>query len=184
MRPAWSGLRHTLKGGRRRRTREIVCGRAFCPRCGRWRLLCDFAPDGKKGGKPRSWCRVCQRESNRASRARWSEKQKELFREYQRFWTEAKRREQGVPVRNLRYREVVDARVDRVLLEREPLLQLMRDSGIPRELIAEQAGVSDRTLTRIVSGESQHVRRDVADKVTTALGMPLSVVYPEWLEAA
>jgi len=40
---------------------EVVCGRKFCSRCGRWRHLADFPRDSHKRGVALSHCAACQK---------------------------------------------------------------------------------------------------------------------------
>lgn len=189
-RPPWIGLRSG-------NANPLVCGRKFCSRCGRWRHGCDFSWITPKDRTPRlrAWCDTCQRISNRESQARRTEEQRELVREYQRIWHDAKRREAGVPKRNFNYsstrknrdgtprrrRTKVD-KLERVLLERRPIVRLIEDhldDGVTMLDLQRQTGIHERQLRRLTTGESRHVRIDVADKIAYALGTPLALLYDD-----
>lgn len=190
MRPAWCGLK---KG----RPNPVVCGRRFCARCGRWRLVATefhLYPNGKF----HSICRTCKRIANRRDQQARTEEQRELVREYQRFWQEVRRRAAGIPPRRFNYSSenrrrrvtVVDRR-ERVLLPRQPILDEIErwlQSNLPEwrrdpersvENLAALAGLDPRTINRIQNGESQHVSLDVADKLAMALDVPLALIYPD-----
>ena len=178
MRPAWPGL--SLHGGR---NNPIVCGRKLCTVCGRWRPVSDFplwrCPDGARLA-PR--CDACVRAYLRRRYHRETPEQRKLRREYGRIWREAKRRERGVPVRPWggRKRSVVD-RPERILIPAAPLVKLLepyRDTEKLGEL-ARRAGVPDRSIGRLLSGESARVRIDLADKLAVALGVPSAVIWKE-----
>jgi hypothetical protein len=166
---AWSGLR--TSGGRKRDL--IVCGRKYCTGCGRWRLLVDF---GRQRGRFRSRCRTCHNASERERHLALSDEQRERWREYQRIWHEAKRREAGVPERDYDKRSPVDV-PERVFLERAPLIAELRLRNGEYRMIAQRSGVPARTITRLLNDGGRFVRLDVADKLAVALGVPLAVVY-------
>lgn len=48
-----------------------------------------------------------------------------------------------------------------------------------RRELGRLSGLSDRRIYAILNGEWPNVRRDTADKICTALGVPLTLVYPE-----
>lgn len=184
MRPAFTGLRSGQPN-------PVVCGRKFCSKCGRWRLVAiDFDIQRTNGNRLRSWCRTCQRLVNREVRARRTEKQRELRREYQRIWMEARRRKQGVPPRrfdyspdNPRRRTTPIDRVERVLLPREPLVReidwWLSEGEHSVVMLVRISGVQERVINRIRSGEHSRVRLDVADRLLVAMRVPLALVYPD-----
>lgn len=176
MSPAYSGLRQG-------RPNPIVCGRKFCPKCGRWRLIVYFRMQ-RTVGRPerlRPWCETCDRIGNRQTKANRTEKQLELAREYQRFWTEVKRRQAGIPPRQMEKKPLP---IERIFLEPAPLLRAMgfwadAQSDPSWKALARRAGLQPRAIWRLQHGESKHVRIDVADKLAVAIGVPLSVIYPD-----
>lgn len=179
MRPAWSGFRSG-------RDNPVVCGRRFCPQCGRWRLVATEFHRFRSGALA-SWCRTCRRVANRAAAGRRTERQRELRREYQRIWMEGHRRKQGIPPRrfdyspdNPRRRRTPIDNVERILLPRDPLIAEIHRFTRGRDLaeLVRCSGVEERTIRRILTGESAHVRLDIADRLTTALAVPLALLYP------
>jgi DNA-binding Xre family transcriptional regulator len=105
--------------------------------------------------------------------------QRENQREYQRIWSEGKRRRQGTPV-TLENRKRVTDRPEYVYLDTGPLLReidrLIEADGELQDL-ATMSGVSERAIYRLRSGESRHVRIDNADKLAVALGLTLELIY-------
>jgi ribosome-binding protein aMBF1 (putative translation factor) len=172
MRSAWSGLRKT-GGHPSTRTPNVVLGRKFCPDCGRWRHLCDFPH--RRDEEPYSYCTHCS--WHRVKRYReTSPIALERKRESERFGQERRRREAGVPVRVFRNRRTVVDRPERVFFEPDPLVKRLKQEDSIEEL-ARRAGLHDKTIRRILSGESKHVRIDVADKLASGLGLTLFLVY-------
>jgi hypothetical protein len=68
----------------------------------------------------------------------------------------------------------------RVFLDAEPLLVQIGMWVRARPLIelAREAGIPERSIRRIMSGESAHVRLDMADKLACAMNQPLGLLYP------
>jgi hypothetical protein len=172
MRPAYSGLGPG-------RPNPVVLGRKFCPICGRWRPVGDFNFDSANKTGLRSNCGTCCGRRRRAIYRKLTFEQLEDRREYQRFWTDAKRREQGIPVRDFRNRRSVVDTPERILLPREPIVAELRIRKGQMKQLAVKAQVPERSITRLVSGESERVRIDVADKLAVAMGVPLEVIYRE-----
>ena len=184
MRAAWSGLKRGTPN-------PVICGRKFCSHCGRWRLVAVDFELVRRGRRLRfrSYCRTCQRLSNRASTRRLVNDARRLAlrREYQRIWAEGKRRQDGVPARafndspsNPRRRRTAVDRPERVLLPLEPLLQaLVQVPETELSVLARRAGITPRTIYRYRYGESQHVRIDVADKLAVAMGTTSSLIWGE-----
>jgi hypothetical protein len=171
MRPAYIGLR------RRDRpaffaSNPVVCGRKFCALCGRWRLICDFR---FKSGRPYSYCQGCERTRLREHFRNMTAEQRELRNEYARFRWDAMARAAGLPKRERR-RSVVD-RVEPVYLEPGPLIEALQAWGDSWLALVATSGVPERSINRLVRGESRHVRLDLADKLANALGIPLSLIY-------
>ena len=155
----------------------VVCGRKFCCYCGRWRHVCDFRPNSRNTRSGlNSLCETCQRIKSREQRARATAKQRAQIREYQRLWHYMRRREAGVPERQFKHRHTVVDKKEPVFLPREPLLEAL-DSVDDWETLARAAGVPARTVLRIRTDPKTHVRLDIADKLATALGWPLEVIY-------
>jgi hypothetical protein len=163
----------------------VVLGRKFCSSCGRWRPAPDFALVARTG-KLTAWCMGCQRQSNREAFARKTPLQRERRREYERIWTEAQRRKKGIPPRPFSHPPARP--IERVLLPREPLVEVMewyvltqRANGHPDfgwKTFAQMTGGNARSLLRLRTGQSRHVRIDLADKIAYAMGMSLSMIYP------
>jgi hypothetical protein len=67
----------------------------------------------------------------------------------------------------------------RVFLDREPIVLEIAAWRRANSTIAlsRLARVPDRTIRWIVSGESAHVRLDMADKLACAIDLPLSYLY-------
>ena len=156
---------------------EVVAGRKFCSTCGRWRQLCDY-PHERRGAvvKPLARCEGCSRATRRYYDSHMTPAQVANRREAQRFYKEGERRAAGVPVAWWR-KSVVD-RPERVYLPNEPLGSML-DSLTDETLqdIVRRTGIGDRQLRRIITGESRHVRLDLADKLALALGTHLYDLY-------
>jgi transcriptional regulator with XRE-family HTH domain len=167
VRPPYSGLRSGASS-------PIVLGRKFCPSCGRWRPVHDFklAPRRANGFYP--YCYPCDRACHRAVRERRLKDpvRAELHREYNRIWSEAKRRRRGA---RARARPTVVDRAEYVFLPREPLIAQI--NGYNAEEVARRTGVPARSVLRILSGESRAVRLDLADKIAIGLGVSLFEIY-------
>jgi hypothetical protein len=103
---------------------------------------------------------------------------RETRNEYERIYRTAKRRERGIQARVYHHHPTVVDRAERIMLDPEPLLAELRLRNGEWGLIAERAGLQGRTVHRLLHGESAHVRLDVADKLAVALGIPLSILYP------
>jgi hypothetical protein len=178
MRPAFSGLRSGAPN-------PIVLGRKFCPRCGRWRFVCDFGMT-RRGSRlvARSYCTTCQTRSTQRALARRTPEQIARRREYHRIYAEVRRRARGTKPRRFNYdrankrrRVTVVDHPEYLFLGPDPLLdEIERWPGTHRQL-AQLAGVPERSLDRIIHGDVRHVRLDVADKLAVALGIPLSLIY-------
>lgn len=168
MRPAYSGF------GRGAFTNPVVLGRKYCPTCGRWRQVNDFAAT-KGGAGVVSKCRVCQYRYNKMMHARRSEEQIELRREYHRIWQEGRRRRLGIPRRALS-REAPRSKNAR-RLPVGPIASILREADLAA--IANLSGVPDRTLRRIVTGEFSKLNLDLVDRLCMAVDIPLPILYPE-----
>jgi hypothetical protein len=155
-------------------TPRIVLGRKFCTSCGRWRPVSDFAVH--RDGYLRAHCQAC----GRADRRRWyvvaTVEQRARKNEYERIWWDAKRREAGIPRRRRSGPNAVD-RVEWVFLPPEPLMSFVRQFGEDYRTVATRAGITERTLTRYLTGESRHIRLDIADKLAVAIDLPLTLLY-------
>lgn len=175
MRDAWSGIG-------RSQPNPIVCGHRFCAICGRWRHVCDFSPNDRNTRSGlNSYCRACVCIKHRERRARRTEEQLKLDREYQRIWCEAKRREAGIQPRVLKRPTVID-QVERILLPREPLLYALAgylEDGNTILDLERESGIPGKTIRRLITGESERARIDVADKLAMAFGLHLSLLYPD-----
>jgi hypothetical protein len=146
----------------------------------------------KEPRRGRPYCAACERAVRREFYRRMTPKQRkrkrEVVREANAFYRERKRREEGREPAWKRHAAKVD-RTERVFLPREPLLAEMdryvreqRGNGRPDFSwgdMAMQAGVAERQLHRLRVGESRRVRIDVADRIAIAVGVPLSLIYPD-----
>lgn len=156
---------------------EVVAGRKFCSRCGRWRLLLDFPHETHKRGVPHQHCTACQRQTRRFYSRHLTPEALENQRERQRFYYEGMRRRNGVPETTAHRRRVTD-RAERILLPIEPLVrELLKVED--REELARRAGVDSRSIQRLMSGRSARVRIDLADKLAVALGIPSATIWGE-----
>jgi DNA-binding CsgD family transcriptional regulator len=174
-RPYWELHHH---GGRETRN-PAVLGRKFCAGCGRWRHLCDFPPDTRRGGRIseiRSRCETCVALGARYYQQHLSPAQQEARRERQRFWKHKQRRDAGIPEVTYQRASVVD-RVEWRYLDPTQLVEAIERSGLSDLEIQHRAGVPARTIFRLRTVESTHVRLDVADKVAVALDLPLALIY-------
>jgi hypothetical protein len=196
MRAAYSGIGQRIRdpatgfivGG----TEPTECGRRFCIGCGRWRPLVDFEWVERRGWRGwRARCCACRRIEERARYANRSLQERERRREYERIYLEVQRRQQGIPPRTYHNHTTVVDHIERVFLAREPLATCLRtylaatfpgksvEGGGLRGLASRYPGLHERTMDRILTGESKHVRLDVADRIAVAIGVPLAVMYPE-----
>ena len=175
VRAAYVGLRRMTRGQPRAQPRNpIVCGRKHCCHCGRWRHVCDFV---HVHGKVRGTCRVCWARGERRKRASQTPEQHARYLEYHRIWHEGKRRRAGVVPRNWgpKSGRVVDRQLDYVWLSPEPLVRVLR--GVEIRTLSRRSNVPERSIDRLLRGESRHVRIDLADKLALAVGIPLSLIY-------
>lgn len=167
MRPPYSGFGPG-------KPNPIVVGRKFCPSCGRWRAVHDFRVE--RTNRLHTWCVACQNVRKRVAWRQRTVEQIELRREYRRIQAEVLRRRAGATVRRFRDRQLP---IERVFLPVGPLLEVLSDVPESDIHLAALAGVSPRLLYRLRSGESAHVRIDVADRLMTAIGVPLALIYPD-----
>lgn len=158
---------------------EVVCGRKFCPGCGRWRHVCDFAPDPRKPARKWARCDACVRATVRYYTAHLSPERRADRREAKRFQEEGRRRRNGAKPREFHNRRsVIDLR-EAVYLPVEPLREALKPyANGELTAIAKRAGVPERTVTRI-RHESGKVQIDVADKLAVALGVPAALIWGE-----
>ena len=176
MRPPWSGLHHGVQS-------QIVCGRHYCAKCGRWRHICDFGCDTRNQSGLRSYCRPCDRTRKRLDAATLTPERRILRREYQRFWKEGYRRTNGIPVRAYKRHTVID-QIERVFLPREPFIVAIDQwlaGGVGDRTVRElaiRARTSERQINRIQTGESARIRIDLADRIALAVGIPLELLCP------
>jgi hypothetical protein len=122
-------------------------------------------------------CAACQ---NAAKVWHWRnmpEEQREIVREYWRIYRNAKRHEAGAKPRAFRDRKTVVDRPEYVFLSLPPLVDELDRLNGDLGMIAKRAGVPERTILRLRTGESQRVRIDVADKLAVAMGIPLELLY-------
>lgn len=158
----------------------IVLGRKFCSGCGRWRHVCDFGWFKRKGVYSiRSRCQVCHR---RSSRRYWHEMMRDQeradrMREYGRIYAEGQRRARGVPRRNFHNRRTVVDKLEYAFLPREPLVVRIELEGITEHELAKVSDVPEKSIRRLLTGESAHVRIDLADKLCLGLGTSLWTVF-------
>jgi Homeodomain-like domain len=155
---------------------EIVCGRKFCSVCGIWRHLSDFNPESRRGGVPYPRCQTCSRVSRNYYFAHETSEQTANRRERQRIFYEGQRRRNGVPVSTHRRKRVVD-HAERVFFDPAPIVELLKRHRFEIGLVAKRAQLHDRTVRRILEGESAHIRIDVADKLAFALDTTLFELY-------
>jgi transcriptional regulator with XRE-family HTH domain len=59
----------------------------------------------------------------------------------------------------------------------ENLKELKKKTGLSTKQIAEKANMSERTVARIFSGETDHPYADTLDIITTAMGFRLSDIF-------
>jgi lambda repressor-like predicted transcriptional regulator len=70
--------------------------------------------------------------------------------------------------------------MDRLLDNRAIVAEMNRTiaAGQQMRALAQQSGLSDRTLRRHLHGPTEFIRVDNADRIASALGLPLSFLYP------
>lgn len=175
--------------------REPILGRLNCQRCGRWRPVSDF---GHHRGGISYTCIVCVRAASRAAVARRNAEQRELRREYERIYKEARRRQAGIPEREWVTRTAppdphmrgssLHRHVDSAAL-RPHLMAWLRayaaehpfDWGYAANrgisALANASTVPERRIYGIVTGESERTHYAVADRLAVAIGLSLTVIY-------
>jgi len=151
----------------------IVLGRKFCGRCSRWRHVCFFTRNRHRKDGLSSYCEGCEALMRAERWAKISAAALEDKRERDRFWRERQRRRLGIPPAT---RRRIVLRPERVFLPREPIVRELVKIESRREF-AKISGISERTMYRIIVGESEHIRLDLADRIATALGTPLGLLY-------
>jgi hypothetical protein len=157
----------------------IVLGRKFCARCKHWRHVCDFYPNpDNKGSGLHSYCTACDRTRRREEYRRHTDEQLALRREYFRIRAEVLRRQDGVVPREFKHRHSVVDNPERILLDPVPLLvEIGKLCDGDFRWLADVSGVPERSIHRLRTGESQHVRVDLADKLAVGLGLTLEMIY-------
>jgi hypothetical protein len=179
MRPAYAKLSWRGKAG----WNTPVVGRKFCIDCGRWRPIPDFDVVEQQGRiSLRGRCQACRRIKQRVARAQRTAEQVALRREYERIYAEGQRRARGTPPRNWRHRPTVVDRLEYRFLPIAPLAAeiqryVAHTEGDGYTAIARRAGTTERSVRRLVTGESAHVRLDLADRICLAMGTWLAFVY-------
>lgn len=158
---------------------EILCGRKFCPACGRWRHLCDFPPERRRGGLPSARCRACRNIGRSYYFTHETPEQRANRRERHRIFYEGKRREAGIPVSTHKRRTVIDNREGIYV----PVAKLKAaldelDDGDFGEL-SRRAGVPERSIYRVRYVNKTKVQIDVADKLAVALGTTSALLFGE-----
>jgi len=155
---------------------EVVCGRKFCSRCGRWRHLADFPRDSHKRGVALSHCAACQKAVRRYGYHHETEAQRANRRERHRMFYNGQRRQAGIPESTAQRVTVID-RIEGTRLPLEPLLVELR--RVDRAELARRAGIDETSIRRLTNGVSAHVRIDLADRLAVALGIPSAIIWGE-----
>jgi len=219
------------RGGVKLRSRLIVCGRKHCSRCGCWRHLIDFMPNG--AGRISSECRTCHRVRVRGKSkarvpgycwkghrltpentityknghrrchicrkeydARWREKNRKELQEYQRIWSDAKRREDGIRRREMD-RELPQVRTAPRRVPVGPFAAWLRERKPPElppsakawasayrpedfQRWARGLGLDDSHARKIIREQDKTIALDVVDRVLTCAGESwmLEELYP------
>ena len=169
----------------------VVCGRRFCVRCGRWRLLLDFPH--RPSGSPGARCYACLRADQREHIARQRQDLRwvEARREYHRIYKEAQRRAAGIPERHwVNGRPIkpdpsahgnAHRRVDTAPLVPQLRLWLAahaaEHNGQGLRALADAAVVPERRLWAILHGEQDRCHYLVADRLAVAMDLPLGFIY-------
>lgn len=157
---------------------EIVCGRKFCPACGRWRLLCDYPPESRKGGRPTARCRACCNIGRNYYYLHETPEQRANRRERHRIFYEGQRRAAGIPVSTAKRRTPIDNR-EAIYLPIAKLraeLDKLEDGEFGD--LARRAGLQERTIYRLRYTNTK-VQIDVADKLAVALGTTSQLLFGE-----
>jgi hypothetical protein len=154
-------------------------------------MVMDFSPQRRGKALYSPYCRVCTARRHRAyyhqtHPTEWWE----LRREYARIWSQTKRRLEGKPERQWSRARVVDKPEHRFLPVQPLALEMQRylavvgngllmsgDHGFGIDGLARTAGVPPRSVSRLLTGESRHVRIDLADKLAVAIDVPLALIY-------
>jgi predicted Fe-S protein YdhL (DUF1289 family) len=155
---------------------EVALGRKFCSGCGRWRHLVDFMPY-VRNGRPMARCLGCQRAAKVWHWHNMPREQREAIYEYVRIYRNAKRHEIGRKPREFKSRPTIVDRPEYVFLSLDPIVDELDRLNGDLGMIAKRAGVPERTILRLRTGESHRVRIDVADKLAVAMGIPLELLY-------
>lgn len=172
-----------------------ILGRRNCLRCTRWRHVSDF---GHHRGKMRSVCAACLRVADRKAKAERTAEQRELRREYDRIYKDGLRRKAGIPQRNLTREPPPDPAWNRngfarrvstdplrphvaVWLRAYAFEHNLNGSGMHAgtKALAAASTVPERRIWGILEGETEHTHYAVADRLCTAMGLALSVIYDD-----
>lgn len=169
-------------------TPMVVCGRKFCTRCGKWRLLLDFPirhHHGKTG--PGSWCAACERRANhdRMKAVRADPIRRQRYREYHLIWQEAKRREAGALVRKS-FQKPLPQTSHAGSLPVGPLLRwldvwLANHPDVTESQLFEWAGSNPRRAYEFRRGRAARVSMGLASRLLETAGeLPhvLHALYP------
>lgn len=152
---------------------EVVCGRKFCAGCGRWRHVCDFPRNASKGYKVAlARCRACVNITRKWYDRHLTPEQVENRRERHRIYYT--RRDGAGPGNG--HASVID-KIEYVYLPAGPLRTALGDTRLDQSEVARRVGISDRALARYHTGESAHIRLDIADRLALVLGFHLFDLY-------
>jgi hypothetical protein len=157
-------------------SKQIVLGRKFCTRCGRWRPVHDYRLRAD-GVTLYGQCRACVRTTQRDGYARRREDPEwlERRREYERIYHEAKRREAGIEARVWVHGRPYPDASTKWVTDAEPIRELVRDWPGTISALAKRAGVSDRLLVRL-RNEGGNVTVAAADRIALAAGLHLDLL--------
>lgn len=156
-----------------------VCGRRFCPKCGKWRHLLYFRPRRRNGKEyPNSPCDGCHNRLQKKDRKTMMGNRRARRQEYERIHKEALRRRKGVPPRPLLIRECAPSGEFKDVSVALPWIEKYL-AGRSDLWFEGTTGVSARSLYRWRTGDAKTVRAGVLDQVLTRLGHPemLAVLY-------
>lgn len=185
----------------------VVLGRKFCQgKCGRWRLLIDFHVRRRdEEGNPTEWqgvCQSCNRVAQRKSdkprqkmsredalhrrreRHRWrmahDPEYAENWREYQRIYSEGRRRAAGVQprVKLFENRKVID---DTPLVDAGPFIEWFESLNGSRPTTTQLGDALTRRIYGVRSGEQSKIHLSMVDEVAHIANAPeiTYILYPE-----
>lgn len=159
--------------------------RRNCIRCTRWRLLSDYRPyysNERRKEYLRKTCDFCCKKKYSDRYFNLSSEKKKQLKERTREYAAARRRREGIPVRNILKKGYGSGRVTKDCNKHDsvdpiPILEEAKRVGWNNQMIAKNAKVDVRRVNDWFYNKRK-MSIDAADRLCFSLGTHLDIVYP------